>query len=1008
MKQSASDGERDRHPTEDADIARRNVPTSASTRWKREFAVLQELRARYSVGDDARYSDEFLFWIDAPNSWPTSAQYQRLVGWCVGCDGRPPTHLRCRVGNRIFCAACVYDRPDVAQYLGLEELHLRCGFVLTLEVPSKTVRLEIEVQTRDGRWPLVFSTTVRGSPSSLEEHRLHEQWRLEENAARYVWSFDRPQEWIKREGPLYICGWCVDRTGDRIDGVRARVGRRIFQGNVGIQRRDVREIFPHLPFAHCSGFAVEAKLYRRTRTIILELLDAGGQWQPFFRRDLSHTRRPDGDDIISSEELENFRPNGGGVVSRFAIWIEPVGDWSRVPRYQRLAGWCVALYGPPITEIRARLGNCAWPAIYGVLRPEVQAAFPDIPSTLRSGFLVDLRVPLGSDDLVLEARSGDAEWEPFFARRLRRPLLWRQGENAFGQTGRYDHWINLYDKLTMRDRRLIRNHIRSFIRQPRISVLLPAFESDLRYLRRAIESIKQQLYPHWELCAVDDGSQNPEVWQLLQRYARSDSRIKILRRGERGHICAASNDALAIASGEYTTLLDHDDELAPTALYFAAVELNRSPELQFLYSDEDKLDALGRRCHPYFKPDWNEDLFSSQNYINHLSIYGTELMRKVGGFRKDLEGSQDYDLIWRCLEQIRPEEIRHIPHVLYHWRMAPESTATAVAAKPYAHQTAMRAVQEHFDRMNILAKAEEDQVIYLRAKYAPPPDNPLVSIIIPTRDRVEFLRKCVESIRANTDYSNFEIIILDNESRDLQTLEYFSQLSQSARAEIHKVEGAFNFSRLNNIGVKHARGVFIALLNNDLEVKNSGWLTEMLRHGARPEIGVVGARLWYPDGSMQHGGVILGPGGVASHVHWGSPNEHGSFARAHLTQNFSAVTGACILVRKQLYEQLGGFDETNLAVTFNDVDFCLRVTKAGYRIVWTPHAELYHHESASRGLEDTEAKQKRFLSEVDFMKTRWTREIEADPCYNPNLSVEGKKLFTLAFPPRAEKPWKRR
>jgi GT2 family glycosyltransferase len=1007
MKQSASDVERDRHPSEDANIVPPNVPVSASSRWEREFATLQEVRARYSPGD-ARYSDEFLFWLDAPDHWPMSAQYQRLAGWCVGSDGRPPSQVRCKVGNRIFCAACVYDRPDVAQYLGLEELPLRCGFVLTLEVPSKTVGLEIEVRARDGRWAPVFSTTVCGSPSGPEEHRLYEQWRLEESAARYVWRFDRPQEWVIREGPLYICGWCVDRTGDPIAGVRVRVGPRIFQGKVGIQRRDIRAIFPHLPFAHCSGFGVKATLHRRTRTIILELLDAGGQWHPFFRRDLSRTGSRDGCDIVSSEELENFQPNGGGFVSRFALWIEPLGDWARVPRYQRVAGWCVALHGPPITEIRAHLRGHPWPAIYGILRPEVRAAFPDVPSTLHSGFLVNLQIPLGGSDLVLEARSGNAEWEPFFARRLRRPLLWRRGENAFGQTGRYDHWIDLYDKLTLRDRRLIRGHIRSLVRQPRISVLLPAFESDLRHLRRAIESIKKQLYPHWELCAVDDGSQNPEVWQLLQRYARSDSRIKILRRPECGHICAASNDALAVASGEFTTLLDHDDELAPTALYFIALELNRKPHLQFLYSDEDKLDAQGRRCDPYFKPDWNEDLFSSQNYINHLSVYGTELMRKVGGFRKDFEGSQDYDLIWRCLEQIQPEQIQHIPHILYHWRMGPESTATSVATKPYAHQAAIRAVQEHFERMNISAKVEPDQLIYLRAKYAPPIDNPLVSIIIPTRDGVDFLRKCIESIRENTDYPNFEIIILDNESRDPRTLEYFSQLSQTARAEVHKVEGEFNFSRLNNIGVRHARGSFIALLNNDLEVKNSGWLTEMISHAARPGIGAVGARLWYPDGTMQHGGVILGPGGVATHAHAGSRNEHGYFPRAHLTQNFSAVTGACMLVRKELYEQLGGLDEANLAVTFNDVDFCLRLAKAGYRIVWTPHAELYHHESASRGLEDTEAKQKRFLAEVDFMRNRWTREIEADPCYNPNLSIEVNKAFTLAFPPRVEKPWKRR
>jgi GT2 family glycosyltransferase len=379
-------------------------------------------------------------------------------------------------------------------------------------------------------------------------------------------------------------------------------------------------------------------------------------------------------------------------------------------------------------------------------------------------------------------------------------------------------------------------------------------------------------------------------------------------------------------------------------------------------------------------------------------------MRKVGGFRKGFEGSQDYDLIWRCLEQIRPEEIRHIPHILYHWRMAPESTATSVAAKPYAHRAAIRTVQEHFERMNIPAKVEPDYVHYLRAKYAPPEGDPLVSIIIPTRDRVEILRKCIETIRAKTDYPNFEFVILDNESQEACTLEYFSQLSQTAHAKVHRVEGTFNFSRLNNIGVKHARGSFIALLNNDLEVKDSGWLTEMISHAARPEVGAVGARLWYPDETMQHGGIILGPAGSATNIR----DENGNFSRAHLVQNFSAVTGACMVLRKELYLQLGGLDETNLPVAFNDIDFCLRLVKAGYRIVWTPHAQLYHHESASRGLEDTPAKQNRYHAEIAIMKNRWAREIEADPYYNPNLSIEINKVFALAFPPRIEKPWKRR
>nr|MBA3883111.1 glycosyltransferase [Chthoniobacterales bacterium] len=446
--------------------------------------------------------------------------------------------------------------------------------------------------------------------------------------------------------------------------------------------------------------------------------------------------------------------------------------------------------------------------------------------------------------------------------------------------------------------------------------------------------------------------------------------------------------------------------LARTALFFAALELNRSPGLQLLYTDEDKLDREGRRCDPYFKSDWNPDLFTAQNYISHLSFYSAELVRKIGGFRIGFEGSQDYDLTLRCVERINPEQIRHIPHVLYHWRVAEQSTATFGAAKPYAHVAAVRAMQEHLDRRHIAARVEPHYANYLRVIYSPPPDRPLVSIIIPTRDRVALLRQCVESIFTKTDYPNFEIIIIDNESVQTQTLEYLASLAENERVAMMRVAGEFNYSKLNNLGVACARGAFIALLNNDLEVIKPGWLTEMISHAARPEVGAVGARLRYPDGTMQHCGVLLGVGGVATHAHSGIRNEHGYFARAHLTQDFSAVTAACMVLRKAVYEQFGGLDEEHLAVAFNDVDLCLRLLQAGLRVVWTPHAELTHHESASRGLEDTGSKQRRFLSEVAFTREKWGHLLEADPFYNPNLSVESNQEFKLAFPPRVQKPWK--
>jgi glycosyltransferase involved in cell wall biosynthesis len=601
----------------------------------------------------------------------------------------------------------------------------------------------------------------------------------------------------------------------------------------------------------------------------------------------------------------------------------------------------------------------------------------------------------------MEARSGNGPWEAFFIHPVRGAIF---REPSDGDAGDYARWIRCYDQLQRQDVKYIREQIAQFHHSPLISVLLPVYNSNLKWLGRAILSVQKQLYPRWELCIVDDASTERKLWPFLQKYARRDSRIKLMRRMENGHISAASNDALGLANGDFVALLDHDDELAPTALYFVALALNENRELQLLYSDEDKLDARSRRSDPYFKSDWNPELLLAQNFVLHLGVYRTDLVRRVGGFRIGFEGSQDYDLTLRCIEQIRLEQIKHLPHVLYHWRMADESTASYATAKPYAQEAARRAVQEHLDRTGVAATVAPHHGVYLRTKYARPAEQPIVSIVIPTRDRASCLQKCLESIFEKTVYRNYEVIVLDNESHESETLEYLAALGKRERVHVERIEGAFNYSRLNNRGVELSRGSFIALLNNDVEVISNSWLSEMVSHALRPEVGMVGARLWYPNRTIQHGGVILGAGGIASHAHVGLRHEHGYFGRANLAQNLSAVTAACAVVRREVYLQLGGFDEVNLTVTFNDVDFCLRLREAGYWIVWTPYAELVHHESVSRGFDDSTPKQLRCLAEIDYMKAKWGHVLQRDPFYNPNLSL-GEDLFTLAFPPRISKPW---
>lgn len=566
----------------------------------------------------------------------------------------------------------------------------------------------------------------------------------------------------------------------------------------------------------------------------------------------------------------------------------------------------------------------------------------------------------------------------------------------------YPDWIARFDTLSAAGRVTLRRELRALPSHPLISIILPVYDPDLKVLEAAIDSIRNQIYERWELCIADDASTDPAVRPFLEKTAAADPRIKLTFRERNGHISACSNSALALATGEWCALLDHDDVFAEHALALVALEIDRYPEAGLIYSDEDKIDENGVRLNPFFKPDWNPELFLGQNYINHLGCYRADLLRDIGGFREGFEGSQDYDLALRCVDRLRPDQVRHIPRILYHWRMVGGSLAAIPDAKPYAKEAARRAIADHCKQTGMPGEvgpcpenAESHRVIH-----ALPEPAPLASIIIPTRDRVGLLSRCVESIRARTDYRPFEILIVDNGSVDEATFAFFKEIERDQSIRVIPDSGPFNYSRLNNDAVDHARGDILVFLNNDTEIDDAGWLREMVSHAARPENGAVGARLWYPDGTLQHGGVVLGLGGVAGHAFPHIPRGHpGYFNRAMLQQNCSAVTGACLVVRKTVFEELGGFDEENLGVTFNDIDFCLRVTECGYRVVWTPYANLIHHESASRGHQRTNEEQAEFQRAVDYMQKTWGARLMRDPFYNPNLSLNPPG-FEIAVPPR--------
>lgn len=534
---------------------------------------------------------------------------------------------------------------------------------------------------------------------------------------------------------------------------------------------------------------------------------------------------------------------------------------------------------------------------------------------------------------------------------------------------------------------------------PLLSILLPVFNTPPRLLEACIRSVLAQTCADWELCIADDASTNPATRAVLEAYASRDARIRIVRGEQQAHISGNTNRALAIAKGRFVGFLDHDDELAPEAVEEIASALGRFPEARLLYTDEDKIDEAGQRFAPHFKPAWSPELLRALNYIGHFMVVDTGLVRELGGLRSGFDGAQDHDLALRCIECVPHTAIIHIPRVLYHWRATAGSTALGVERKPYATDAGRRAIAEHLARTGI----DGDVLPLPDGRYRVvrhlPEQPPRVVIVIPTRDRVDLLRNCVQSVLGRTRYPSFEILIVDNGSTDPDTLAYLDAIDGSGKVSVLPHAAPFNFSELVNRGVHASDGDVVCLLNNDIEVINADWLREMVSHALRPKVGVVGAMLYYPDDTIQHAGVILGVGGVAGHGHSRlQRGADGYISRARVVQNLTAVTGACMVFRREVFDAVDGFDP-QLAVAFNDIDFCMRVHAQGFFNVWTPFAELYHHESASRGPEDTPAKQARFALEAGFMKRRWGDALDHDPYYNPNLSLDSD-CFALAFPPR--------
>lgn len=522
-------------------------------------------------------------------------------------------------------------------------------------------------------------------------------------------------------------------------------------------------------------------------------------------------------------------------------------------------------------------------------------------------------------------------------------------------------------------------------RKPLISIVVPVYNTPQVFLRQMIESVQNQSYSEWELCIGNASPENKEMKKILEEY-KNDARIKEVEIPENKGISQNTNRAMEIASGEWIGLLDHDDLLAPNALYEIAKAVNEHPDAEVIYTDEDKVTTdLKEHFQPHLKPDFNLDLLRSNNYICHFFVASRDLIKRVGGFRPEFNGAQDYDLILRCTEQAK--QIMHIPKILYHWRVHKASTADNPASKMYAFDAGKRAIEEHLIRCRTKGTVQHTKDLgFYRVKYEIC-GEPLVSIIIPNKDQSEALKKCLDSIREKTSYRNYEIIIVENNSEEPETFAFYKKIA-GEKIKIVTWEGEFNYSAINNFGVRHARGDYLLLLNNDVEIINGDWLTEMLSHCQRKEVGIVGAKLYYPDNTIQHAGIIIGIGGVAGSVFVGLPRAFSGYLhKASIQLDLSAVTAACMLVKRSVFEQVGGLEE-KLKVAFNDVDFCLRVREKGYLVVYDPYAELYHYESKTRGAEDTKEKIRRFQTEIEYMRSHWIGLLKkGDPYYNCNLSL---------------------
>jgi GT2 family glycosyltransferase len=595
--------------------------------------------------------------------------------------------------------------------------------------------------------------------------------------------------------------------------------------------------------------------------------------------------------------------------------------------------------------------------------------------------------------------SGGIEWSRLLKKLS--PYTIQKGFRYLKHYGVKEFWVRLNERFEPEEipygpwyaqyvperEELERQKKRKWKKEYKISVVVPAYRTPELFLRQMLDSLRDQSYGSWELCIANGSPEDKEMEGVLEEYAKKDSRIRFTNLEENLGIAENTNAAFSMATGDFVGLLDHDDLLAPNALFEIASALEADDRTDVVYTDEDKVTTeLDEHFQPHFKPDFNLDLLRSNNYICHFFVVRKTLVEQVGGFRREFDGAQDYDFIFRCVE--KAEKVAHVPEILYHWRTHKASTADNPASKMYAFEAGKRAIEAHLERMGVEGRVSHTKDLgFYRVEY-PVSKEPMVSVIIPNKDERDTLKQCLDSVRELTTYPNYEIIVVENNSTTTEIFEFYKEIEKQERIRVITWEEEFNYSAINNYAASEARGEYLLFLNNDITVINPRWIEEMLGHCQRKEVGAVGAKLYYPDDTIQHAGCVIGMGGIAGHMFVNmSRSRTGYLHKASIQQDVSAVTAACMLMRREVFAQVGGFTEA-LKVAFNDVDLCLKIREAGYLIVYDPYAELYHYESKSRGIEDNKEKVRRFQKEIEYIRCHWEGILkEGDPCYNKNLSL---------------------